>query len=171
VRFVTIVTGNSGWRLPNLRITLNQPNMMSTSHQGRNLVAAFIEEIWNQQHFQQAGHYLHADFKDHSLPPHFPAGPAGTIRWIQALGESFVHKTEVEDVVAQSDKVVLKIKLHLKHVGQWRDIDPTGAEVITAGYRLFRVERNKIIEQWALIDGESIEKSLKELPRSCMLLV
>jgi predicted ester cyclase len=77
----------------------------------------------------------------------------------------------VEEVVAQADKVVLKIKMQLKHVGQWRGIDPTGAEVTTAGYRLFRVERDKIIEQWALIDGESIEKSLKELPRGCKLPV
>ncbi len=144
---------------------------MDTIHQTRNLVTGFIEEIWNGQHFHKAGHYLHPDFRDHSLPLHFPTGKAGTLRWIEAVGESFVHKTIIEEVITEADKVVLKLRMHLKHVGKWRGIEPTGAEVTADGYRLFRVAGGKITEQWALIDGEGIEKSLKDQAKGCNLPV
>ncbi len=142
---------------------------MDTLQQARSLVTGFIEEIWNGQHFQQASKYLHPDFRDHSLPSHFPAGIAGTLRWIEAVGKSFAHKTIIDEVVTEADKVVLRLRMQLKHVGKWRDLEPTGAEVTTQGYRLFRVEGGKIIEQWALIDGEGIEKSLKDQTQGCKL--
>lgn len=55
----------------------------------------------------------------------------------------------------------------LKHIGSWRDIKPTGINLHTTGYRCFKLKDGKIIEHWALIDGQSIENQLKETSHSC----
>ncbi len=105
------------------------------------LVAGFIEDVWNGRQFHKANDYLHAGYRDHSVPPGFPAGPAGTIRWIEQTGESFIHRTQIEEVITEAGTVVLRIRLHLKHTGPWRGIGPTGAEVSTTGFRVFREVR------------------------------
>jgi hypothetical protein len=135
------------------------------------LVAGFIEDFWNGRQFHKAGDYFHADYRDHSVPPGFPAGPAGTIQWIEKLGASFIHRTQIEEVITEAGTVVLRVRLHLKHTGPWRGIQPTGAEVSTTGFRVFRVEAGKITQHLALIDGESLEKQLKGLTKACVLPV
>jgi predicted ester cyclase len=55
----------------------------------------------------------------------------------------------------------------LKHIGKWRNIEPTGAEISTAGYRYLKLSGNTIIEHWALIDGNTIENQLKEAGHGC----
>lgn len=45
----------------------------------------------------------------------------------------------------------------------------TGADISTVGYRYFRVADNKIIEHWALIDGNSIENQLKGSAHGCKI--
>jgi predicted SnoaL-like aldol condensation-catalyzing enzyme len=133
------------------------------------LVVGFIEDFWNGRQFHKAGDYFHAGYRDHSVPPNFPAGPAGTIRWIEAMGESFIHRTQIEEVITEAGTVVLRVRLHLKHTGPWRGIEATGAEVSTTGFRVFRVEAGKIAGHLALIDGESLEKQLKGLTKGCAL--
>ena len=113
--------------------------------------------------------YIHTDFIDHSLPPLLPTTKEGLIRWITITGESFNHKTILEEIVGESNKVIIKIKMYLTHIGKWRDIEPTGAEVYAIGYRCFKLTDNKIIEHWALIDGNAIENQLKEASHGCKI--
>lgn len=126
----------------------------------KTIVAGFIEEIWNQNHFEKIDNYVSPGFIDHSLPPALPANKEGTKRWITSTGKSFTHTTKIDDIISEGDKVVVKIKMQLKHIGVWREVEPTGTEVETDGYRLFKLDNKKIVEHWALIDGSPIEKKL-----------
>lgn len=127
----------------------------------------FIVEIWNQRQFQHLDKYLHPEFTDHSLPPALPANKEGLKSWITATGNSFEHETFVEDMVAEGDKIILKIKMKLKHIGVWRGIEPSGKVIETTGYRYLFFRGDKILKHWALIDGEFIEKQLKVQKLSC----
>lgn len=132
----------------------------------KTIVADFIEEIWNQNHFEKIDHYVSDSFIDHSLPSALPPNKEGTKLWIISTGRSFIHKTLIDDIVSEGDKVVLKIKMQLKHIGVWRDVEPTGVEIETVGYRLFKLEDKKILEHWALVDGSSIENKLRETTKA-----
>ena len=74
-------------------------------------------------------------------------------------------------MVSEENKVIVKIMMKLKHIGVWRDIEPTGAEISTIGYRYFKLADNKIIEHWALIDGNAIGNQLKEIKHGCKVQV
>jgi predicted SnoaL-like aldol condensation-catalyzing enzyme len=135
----------------------------------RSIITNFIEEIWNQKQFEKIENYISADFIDHSLPPTLPADKEGMKLWIIGTGKSFEHKTVIEDSVCEDNKVMLKIRMQLKHIGTWRDIEPTHSEISTVGYRYYKLVNGKIIDHWALIDGNSIENQLKEASKGCKI--
>jgi predicted SnoaL-like aldol condensation-catalyzing enzyme len=131
------------------------------------IVTRFIEQMWNNKNFSELDHFIHSEFKDHSLPSTFPSGKEGLKKWIIATGISFKHNTIIEDQITEENKSVLKIKMNLKHIGTWRGIEATDMELSTTGFRYFKIKEGKIIEHWALIDGESIENQLKSISHSC----
>lgn len=133
------------------------------------IITHFIEEIWNQNRFENIDHYLSPRFIDHSLPPNLPADADGMKRWIIGTGQSFEHKTVIEDMVCEGDKVMLKIKMQLKHIGTWRDIEPTHFEISTIGFRYYKLAGERISEHWGLIDGNAIENQLREAQKGCKI--
>jgi predicted SnoaL-like aldol condensation-catalyzing enzyme len=133
------------------------------------IVANFIKEIWNNRHFEKIDDYLSADFIDHSLPPTLPPSKEGTKLWILETGKSFAHETIIDEIVCEGNKVILKIRMQLKHIGIWRDIQPTYLEILTIAYRYFKLLDRKIIEHWALLDGNSIENQLKDATTGCKI--
>ncbi|PBQ33620.1 hypothetical protein CNR22_18170 [Sphingobacteriaceae bacterium] len=135
----------------------------------KSIVTNFIEEIWNQNQFEKIDNYISAGFIDHSLPPSLSADKDGMKLWIIGTGKSFEHKTIIDDIVCEEDKVMLKMRMHLKHIGVWRDIEPTYFEISTVGYRYYKLTDGKIVEHWSLLDGNSIENQLREAKHGCKI--
>lgn len=133
------------------------------------LVQHFIDQIWNNKAFEKMDSFLHPDFRDHSLPPVLPPDSEGTKKWIISTGLSFEHHTIIEAQVNEGESSMVKIKMNLKHIGDWRNIEPTGIELHTNGYRHFKFKNGKIIEHWALIDGQAIENQLKKATHGCKI--
>lgn len=135
----------------------------------KSIVSNFIEEIWNQNQFEKIDNYISPDFIDHSLPPALPADKDGMKRWIIGTGKSFEHKTVIDDIVCEEDKVMLKIRMHLKHIGFWRGIEPTHSKISTVGFRYYKLNDGKIVEHWALLDGNAIKNQLKEAKQGAII--
>lgn len=131
-------------------------------NQTKQLVNNFIGEIWNHQQYDNLDDYLHPDYVDHSLPTTLTPDRTGLLKWIQATSHSFFHQTVIEDQVTEGDKTILKVKMVMTHIGLWRGIEATRAQVSTTGYRFYRLADNKIIEHWAAIDGTLLEVQLKQ---------
>ena len=134
------------------------------------LVQQFIEQIWNKKSFEILDNFLHPAFKDHSLIPSLSPDKEGLKKWINATSISFEHETVIEDQLNEADQIIVRIKMKLKHIGVWRGIEPTGFELNTTGYRHFKIKDERIIEHWALIDGETIEKQLKDASLGCTII-
>ncbi|WP_293302534.1 ester cyclase [Pedobacter sp. UBA4863] len=133
----------------------------------KEVVSAFIENVWNQRKTAELANFMSSDFVDHSLPKGLPANVEGTQKWIQATSSSFQHTTLIEDMVAEDCKVFIRIRMELKHIGEWRGHAATGLDIITTGYRLFEFSNGKICAQWAAIDGNAIEQAIIGNVHSC----
>lgn len=133
------------------------------------LVQEYIEVIWNQQRFDQMPRLLHPDYHDHSLPPALPTTAAGTEAWVRGTSASFAHRTTIDEQVSEGEKTMLKIRMHLTHIGEWRGIAATGRTVEAVGYRYFRLEDGKIREHWTLLDGNAIENQLTAAEHGCKI--
>jgi len=132
-------------------------------------VVEFINQIWNKRNFDVLGDFLHPDFKDHSLPPILSPDAEGMKKWILGTSMSFEHQTIIEDQVTEGDKSILKISMQLMHIGTWRGIEPTGKQLKIDGYRFYKLKDSKIVEHWALIDGQAIESQLRSGLHGCKI--
>ena len=126
------------------------------------IVKRYIQEIWNERNFEKLNEYLHPDFVDNSLSLHYPANREGLVGWIKATGTAFEHNTTITHEVSDEESSIVRIRMDLKHIGTWRNFTATGKVLFTVGYRHFRFKDGKIVEHWALIDPNRIEKALKE---------
>lgn len=133
------------------------------------LISAFIEEIWNKRNFEKLEEFIHADFKDHSLPPTLPTNKEGLVKWITATSASFEHQTFIEEHVSENEKCMIKLRMQLKHIGTWREIAPIGLAITAVGYRFFKISSGKITEHWGLIDGQAIENQVKNAGHGCKI--
>lgn len=59
---------------------------------------------------------------------------------------------EVKDLVAEGDKVVVRGMMHGVHTGPLLSIVPTGNEVSIQLFITYRLENDKIVEHWMLVD-------------------
>lgn len=132
-----------------------------TTERNKNIIRRYIEEVWNKQNLDALDEFLATHYVDHSLPPQF-SGREGVKQWIKALAASFDEQTIIEDQVTEGDRSIIRLTMRLTHHGEWRGIPATGKQVEIKGYRAYRLEGDKIAEQWALIDGDSLERQLRE---------
>jgi predicted ester cyclase len=135
---------------------------MSENHT-QEIVKQFIEQVWNARQLDLLKKFIHKDYRDYSLPPTLSPDLTGLTNWIVATGNSFEHRTFIEDQVTEQDESIIRIKMELTHIGLWRDIEPTERLVVTEGYRFFRIFQGKIIEHRAQINGTAIESQLRQL--------
>ncbi len=71
----------------------------------------------------------------------------------------------VEDVIAEGDKAVTRVKLRGTHQGEVEEYGPaTGRQVEVEGLTLHRIEGDKIVEEWNSYDNLSILQQLGLAP-------
>lgn len=143
--------------------------MRNNIQANKSVIHEFIDLIWNKNEFDKIDNYLTIDYEDHSLLASLAPNKEGTLFWITATGKSFKHETIIDDMVGEGDKVMLKITMNLKHIGIWRDIEPTNLVFSVNGFRYYHLENGKIKHHWALIDGNAIENQLKNVHNSCKI--
>ena len=101
---------------------------------------------------------------------HFPQ--SGELRGAEGhkpLGRRFATafpdgRYEVEDVLAEGDRVATRYTFRGTHRGAFGAIPPTERAVTATGINVHRVEGGRIVEQWAQFDTEGLLRQLGALP-------
>jgi steroid delta-isomerase-like uncharacterized protein len=67
---------------------------------------------------------------------------------------SAFHDThiEVEDLIAEGDKVMSRVLLRATHGGELEGIPPTGKTLAARAFTVFRIVEGKIVEEWEILD-------------------
>ncbi|MBC9911392.1 ester cyclase [Chitinophaga varians] len=127
----------------------------------KDLIIRFIEEVWNNGNTSSLNTFLHPAYKDHSLPAGLPADASGLQQWVTMVHESFQPQTVIEEHLAEPGHCMVRISMHMKHIGLWRGIPATGLTAVTSGFRSFAIKDDRIIEHRAQIDGNTLEQQLR----------
>jgi predicted ester cyclase len=59
---------------------------------------------------------------------------------------------EVDDLIAEGDRVVVRWRLLGTHEGDYRGIPPTGRAITLRGIAVYRVQDGKLMERWVVTD-------------------
>lgn len=70
----------------------------------------------------------------------------------------------VDEVIAESDRVMVRWTFYGTQVGEYAGLPPTNRQVVYSGINIFRIENNRIAEIWDISDRLWLWQQLGVLP-------
>lgn len=110
------------------------------------------------------GEIMADNFVHHSWPLISP-GIAGLKEMMAMVDTGFSDfNYAVEDVIAEGDKVVIRISESGVHTGELLGIPPTGKSFHNTGIHIMRIDNGKIVEHWREQDTMGVMQQLGVVP-------
>jgi steroid delta-isomerase-like uncharacterized protein len=137
------------------------------SEANKNLVRRWFEEVWNQGREETIDELFAANgvgygLGDTEAPVHGPAEFKPFVRNLRgALPD--LHMT-IEDILAEGDKVTVRITVEGTHKGGQLGVAPSGRRVKIAGVVIIRIANGKIVEGWNSWDQLGLLRQIGALP-------
>ena len=123
------------------------------------IVRRFYQEIWNERNSA----VIDEIFAPHCVTHQLSSGAAiettardpETVKqhvaeWVKAFPDL---RFEVEELLADSDRVVSRSVMHGTHEGDWHGIAPTGRRVMIRMMVIHRIAGGQIVEDWVLVES------------------
>jgi len=66
----------------------------------------------------------------------------------------------IEDIIAEGDKVWIRISYTGTNTGEWMGLAPTGKKVTMTGVDIYRIANGKLVEYWNVSDSLAFNKEL-----------
>lgn len=118
-------------------------------------------EAVNQKNLDALDEVIASDVISHPARPGHTPGLEGVKRMFSSLHAAFpdLH-IDVEDMVAEGDKVVDRITASGTHQGEFMGIAPTGNRVEFSAINIARIAEGKIVEHWSDSDQLGMMRQL-----------
>jgi predicted ester cyclase len=100
------------------------------------------------------------DVVDHHLPPGIPAGVAGVKFWCRLLGDALDLHVEIQDLVADGDRVAVRARITGTHVGEFAGMPATGRRFDASFLSIERAAAGRIVERWEIPDNTTVMAQL-----------
>lgn len=130
------------------------------------LYRSWFEEVVNAGNLERADQLLAPDYV-----LHFPGLPApldreGHKQLLMMFRNAFPDWHEsVDGVIAEGDKVVIRVTGRGTHEGEFQGIPPTNRHVAATGVGIGRIKDGRIVESWAEYDALGMMQQLGVVPR------
>src|ERR1051325_650271 len=100
----------------------------------KELVRRFYEEVYVNWSMSLADDVVSPQFRSHDWPEAGPTGPKVFRNYYTALRSAVPDaRYEVDDLIAEGDRVVVRWRLLGTHKGDFRGIAPTGRQIALKG--------------------------------------
>lgn len=128
--------------------------------ENKRLAQRALDEVFSAGDMSAVDEIFARDFVNHEAGPQTPPGREGlkvTVRWMRSAFSDMRY--EVEDAIAEDDKVVLRVISRGRHAGDFMGFPATGREFAVKQIHVYRVVDGKILEHWAVRDdlGQGIQ--------------
>jgi ketosteroid isomerase-like protein len=122
----------------------------ATAQRNKRLVVRLIDEVWNGGDTGLLAELWDGPSREEAYALH------------QTLTGAFPDlRTDIEDLIAERDRVVARLSLRGTHQGEFRGIAPTGRAVHFTAIRVYRIADGKIVESWANQDALGLLNQLR----------
>jgi steroid delta-isomerase-like uncharacterized protein len=120
------------------------------SEENKRLVRRFYEEI-DKGNLDAMDELVAEDYVDHNPPP-FPGlgkGREGLKQAFKIFWEATPGYHQIEDQIAEGDKVVTRLTAYGKHEGDLPGAPRTGHDLKMTSITIHRIANGKLAEKWA----------------------
>jgi predicted ester cyclase len=119
----------------------------------------YIIELWEKGNLDIIEDVFTPNFQGHLFSP--SEGFAGIRENVSHFLNAFTSGViKIDDLFGEGDKIILRWRYEAVHTGSFKNIPPTGKNVVISGMTIERFEEGKIAELWAQIDIFDLLKQL-----------
>lgn len=121
--------------------------------ENKELVRRFYKEVYVDWNMALVEEVVSPQFTSHDWPEGGPTGPRAFRDYYDDLRSTVPDaRYEVDDLIAEGDRVVVRWRLFGTHKGDFRGIAPTGRPITLKGIAIYRVDGGKLMERWVVSD-------------------
>lgn len=123
-----------------------------TLEENKAIAKRFIEEVFVKQDEAAADQLAAPDFTPHSwghIGPGIENLKQAQRRVSAGLSDA---QMKVEDIIAEGDKVVVRLSSHARHSGDFMGMPASGRDYTIPEIHIFRIEDGKVAEHWREAD-------------------
>jgi predicted ester cyclase len=118
----------------------------------KQLYRSYIEDVFNKRQPSVSDRYVAVDFVEHN--PNLPQGLAGKKQFVESvLGGFSDYHGEIQDVVAEDDKLVARVLWTGTQDGPFLGLPPSGNKLRFSAADFFRIDQGKLAEHWDVVDS------------------
>jgi steroid delta-isomerase-like uncharacterized protein len=125
------------------------------------VVRVVFSEVWSKGNVDLVDDLYTADFVGHF--------PAGTFHGREGIRSRVIaHRTafpdwteQIEDTIAEQDRVVARFRSAGTNLGEFLGSPPTGNRIEISEVAIFKLKDGKIVEQWVYPDMLSMQRQLR----------
>lgn len=133
--------------------------------QNKQTVGRYYGEVLNDGRLDVLSEIAAEDYVEHDPFPRQGDGRADFVARVQLLRAAFAPlHFEVEDVVAEGDRVVVRWTSTGRHSGEFLGIPPTEREYTISGIDIHRLDEGLMSEHWHVVDQLSQLQQLGLFP-------
>jgi steroid delta-isomerase-like uncharacterized protein len=120
--------------------------------QNKDVVRRSIEAL-NKRDWPALDALTAPDYVDHNPLPGANPGWQGMKDALTGLADAFPDfQVSIEDMIAEGDKVVVRLTASGTHKGEFMGIAPTNKRVTIAETIIHRIAGGKVVEEWPMAD-------------------
>jgi steroid delta-isomerase-like uncharacterized protein len=136
-----------------------QPERLKT------LAREYIERVWNRKELDALDELASPDYQRHLGPTQPAIGRAAQKERLRGLLSALPDtRFEIEDLIAEGDRVVFRVTVRATHQGEMFGVAPTGNPVSFSAIDILRFDADKIVEHWGFGDSAALLRQLGKLP-------
>ena len=134
--------------------------------QNKAVIRLWLEEAWSKGNYDIAPEVISQNFMVHGAGGQsVRQGPDGVADLVRTWRTAFPDgKMTVDDLIAEGDKVVVRMTWTGTHTGDFYGIKPTGKKVVVSSIGVDRVQNGKITEGWGEVDMLGMMQQLGAMP-------
>ena len=128
----------------------------------KELLRRFYKDVYVDWDMSLVDAVVSPRFTSHDWPDGGPTGPRAFREYYAAMRAAVPDaRYEVDDLIAEGDKVVVRWTLLGTHEGSFQGIAPTGRAIALKGIAIYRVDRGKLMERWVVSDLHGLLEGLR----------
>jgi steroid delta-isomerase-like uncharacterized protein len=123
-------------------------------------------EVFNKGNLDAADEVMAPDYIEHApIPPGLPPSLPGFKLFIPAFRAAFPDfQYTVDDVIAEGDKVVVRLTAHGTQKGEFAGLPASGREATWSEIHIVDMAEGKIVEHWVVQDQLGMMQQLGFIP-------
>src|SRR5215210_3734812 len=137
---------------------------VSAAEENKAIFRRYAEEVGNQHNFEIVDEIFERYISHQPDGSTLVRGPQDVKRFHKEFHSAFSDfHINIEDQIAEGDKVVSRYTLRGTHQGDFRGMAPTGKEIELKGVTIFRFsQEGKVVETWDSYDQLSLMRQSTE---------